>query len=432
MPDVFVSYSRRDSEFVSQLAEDLKARGKDVWVDVEGIRDAEVFPLALRRAIEGSDAFVFVISPDSVASPYCEQEVAHAAELNKRIVPVNLRPVPDAQIPAEIRFRNWIPIESGNGAGSGDGDTALERVLAAIDTDLDWEREHTRLTVRALEWDSSGREGSSLLRGSDLAAAERWLHESAGKDPGPTDLEREFILAARQAAGRRQRTFAGASLAVAVIALGLLVFALISRSHAVTAETSAKAQALAAESQVEQSANPELAVLLGMQAVRTKPTYGPLGSMFALRGALDASAIRYRVHPLNPGVQGCGGPGVAYDPAPNSNLLAVGLCDGQILLANATTGAVERTVSTGRDGAIFITYTTGGKELLSATTDRVEIRNPTTGTIVRESSPTGSDQDFCGRPARPPRIHQRRHWIRRRDLDWLFRRCGDIHRFCRR
>jgi TIR domain len=103
MADVFVSYSRRDAEFVRRLAQDLERRGKDVWVDVDGIRDAEVFPQALRRAIESSDAFVFVISPDAVSSAFCEQEVAHAAQLNKRIVPLALRAVPDAELPEEIR-----------------------------------------------------------------------------------------------------------------------------------------------------------------------------------------------------------------------------------------------------------------------------------------------------------------------------------------
>ena len=83
MPNVFVSYSRRDAGFVTSLAEGLKSRGKDVWVDVEGIRDAEVFPAALRRAIKGSDTFLFVITPDSVASPFCDQEVTHASGLNK-------------------------------------------------------------------------------------------------------------------------------------------------------------------------------------------------------------------------------------------------------------------------------------------------------------------------------------------------------------
>ena len=55
-----------------------------------------------------------MISPDSVASPFCEQEVDHAVELNKRVVPLRTRSVPDDQVPDGIRVRNWIP--------AGDGD----------------------------------------------------------------------------------------------------------------------------------------------------------------------------------------------------------------------------------------------------------------------------------------------------------------------
>src|SRR4051794_365565 len=107
LADVFLSYSRRDSEFVRRLADALETRGKDVWVDVEGIRDAEVFPAALRAAVEGSDGFVFVISPDSVQSKFCDQEVEHALELGKRIVPLVRRRVADDDVPAPIRERNW-------------------------------------------------------------------------------------------------------------------------------------------------------------------------------------------------------------------------------------------------------------------------------------------------------------------------------------
>jgi hypothetical protein len=77
--DVFLSYSRRDGEFVRRLTCALQERGKDVWTDVAGIRDAEVFPEALRRAIESSEAFVFVISPESVRSSFCVEEAEHAA-----------------------------------------------------------------------------------------------------------------------------------------------------------------------------------------------------------------------------------------------------------------------------------------------------------------------------------------------------------------
>ena len=40
MPDVFISYSRRDAEFVHRLAGSLRDRGKDVWLDTEGIGGA--------------------------------------------------------------------------------------------------------------------------------------------------------------------------------------------------------------------------------------------------------------------------------------------------------------------------------------------------------------------------------------------------------
>jgi TIR domain-containing protein len=109
MADAFVSYSRRDQEFVGRLTESIAARGKEVWLDTEGISDGEVFPEAIKRAIEGSDAFLFVITPSAVTSAYCENEVEYARKLHKRIVPVLRDPVPDSALPAEIRDRNWIP-----------------------------------------------------------------------------------------------------------------------------------------------------------------------------------------------------------------------------------------------------------------------------------------------------------------------------------
>src|SRR5438067_9969598 len=145
MADVFVSYSRRDGAFVGRLVQALEARGKDVWVDVGGIRDAEVFPAALRTAVEQSDGFLFVISPESVASRYCEQEVAHALELNKRIVPLLYRTVPDDAVPEGIRVRNWIPIGEDGGFEEG-----MARAVDALETDLAWTKEHTRWLVKAI------------------------------------------------------------------------------------------------------------------------------------------------------------------------------------------------------------------------------------------------------------------------------------------
>jgi len=267
--DVFVSYSRRDGEFVRRLAEALTDHGKEAWVDVEGIRDAEVFPAALRAAIERSDGFVFVLSPDSIASAYCEQEVEHALELNKRIVPLLLRPVSDDAVPEGVRVRNWIPFVE-----PAEFDHGIARVVDALDTDLAWAKEHTRWLLKALEWDAEGRERSFLLRGSELAAAETWLGTAAAKEPQPNALQREYVAASRLAATRRQRWVAGASGAVALVSLALLVFALLSRSQAIGARNTARSQALAADSQTQLAVDPERSILLAEQAVRQEDARG--------------------------------------------------------------------------------------------------------------------------------------------------------------
>lgn len=371
--DVFVSYSRRDSEFVGRLVEKLEERGKDVWVDVDGIRDAEVFPAALRAAVEGSDGFVFVISPDSVSSRFCEQEVAHAVELNKRIVPVLLRDVPDDQIPEGIRVRNWIP------AGHGEQlEQSVERLVGALDTDLAWAKEHTRWLLKTLEWEGESRDRSFLLRGSELAAAEQWLASAADKDPQPIPLQTEYVVASRMAASRRQRALMGASLVVAAVALGLLIFALISRNQAISARNTAKSQALAAESQTQLAVDPERSILLATSALRDATTPEAL---FALRRALDASTIRYRLP--DAGVQSCGfvnftAPGIAFRP--DGRQLAEGLCGGSVVLADGRTGAVERRIRVGRFAGT-VAYNADGS-LLAATSDRgLLVIDPATGAI---------------------------------------------------
>jgi WD40 repeat protein len=344
--DVFISYSRCDAEFVHHLRDELQSRGKDVWVDVEGIRDAEVFPEALLRAVESSDAFVFVISPDAVRSRFCEQEVDHALELHKRVVPVSLRAVPDSEVPEGIRVRNWIPI------GDGEFERGVARLVTAIETDLEWERQHSRLTVKALEWEESGRDRSFLLRGSELAAAERWLTAAAEHESGANAIEQEYLLAARGARSRRQRRLVGVSVAVTAVAVGLLVFALISRSHAITAARVALADSLGAQA----IADPHLdrAMLLGAEAVRLDPSVRTQGDL--LTALLRAPSALRTLHGDGLRVNG-----IALSP--NGRIVALEDNAPNILLLNAATGARVGEVpnSTLRSPPSAIAYLANGR-----------------------------------------------------------------------
>ena len=307
---------------MGRLQQALESRGKDVWVDAERIRDGEVFPEALQRAIDAADAFVFVITPESVRSPFCTQEVERAIALNKRVVPILVRAVPDGDLPEGIRVRNWIPFDD---PSFGD---AIERLIAAIETDLDWERQHSRLTVKALEWQQAGRDRSFLLRGSELASAEAWLARASEREAGANPIEQEYLLAARLARSRRLRTLVGASLAVTVAAIGLLIFALISRSHAITAARVSLADSLGAQA----IADPELdrAMLLGVASVRLDPSQQTQGDL--LTALLRAPSALRTLHGDGLRVNG-----LALSP----DGLTVALEDNvpNILLLNAETGA---------------------------------------------------------------------------------------------
>ena len=377
MADLFVSYSRRDSEFVRRLTDSVSERGKEVWLDTDGIADGEVFPEAIKRAIEQSDAFVFVITPASVASAYCDNEVEYARELQKRIVPVLRDPVSDAELPAEIRDRNWIPFTEAD-----EFDASMGRLVAALDTDLAAAKAHTRWLVKALEWEAEARERSFLLRGSELKAAEAWLAASPeDADPAPAQLQREYLLASRESAARRQRLLVGASMVVAAISVGLLVFAVISRSQAVSSQVGAQAAALAAESQAQLPNDPEISLILGEKAVRTRATPQTL---FALRAALDQSPFE-RAYPTVPSPGSCGfNAGLTLVVSPDGRQIAEGTCTTRTLfLLDAASGRVIHRLRT-PSPVVSLAYAPGGGLLAVGTEAQLMLVNPRTGTVVAD------------------------------------------------
>ncbi len=376
MADVFVSYSRRDAVFVRRIADSISERGKEVWLDTEGIADGEVFPEAIKRAIEQSDAFLFVITPDAVSSAYCENEVEYARDLQKRIVPVLRELVRDSELPAEIRNRNWIPFTE-----DAEFDHSMARLVSALDTDLEANKAHTRWLVKALEWSSEGQDKSFLLRGSELKSAEEWLAASPeDADPAPTQLQREYLLASRNASARRQRALMAGSLVVAVVSIGLLIFALISRGQAISSRAQAdserlgaRSQALAAESQAQLPNDPEISVILGMRAVQTRATPQ---SLFALRAALDASPLERALPTIaNPG--GC----LSAAMSPDGREIAEGTCNGLVRILDAATGRVLRSNNIGVQ-VTSLTFSPDGDTLAGAAGDGVWVINPQTVAAV--------------------------------------------------
>ena len=60
MSQIFFSYSRKDSEYVDQLIEQLEARGIDIWVDRGDILAGEAWRRSIVEAIMDCQVFVIV------------------------------------------------------------------------------------------------------------------------------------------------------------------------------------------------------------------------------------------------------------------------------------------------------------------------------------------------------------------------------------
>jgi len=241
---VFISYSRKDIEFVRKLNDSLDSSEIEAWVDWEGIPPSSDWMDEIARAIEGADAFLFVISPDSLASEVCGQELELCIKNNKKLIPIFHRePQKGTVMHEKLSSHNWIYLREQDNY-----DVGISKVLESINIDLDWVRQHTRLLQRAREWENKNRNNSFLLLGADLEEAERWLTAASAQEGREVvALQAEYIAASRTAATKRQRTvLVGISLAL-VVSVVLGIVALFSRNEAVRSEHARATQQAIAE-----------------------------------------------------------------------------------------------------------------------------------------------------------------------------------------
>ncbi len=208
--NVFISYSRDDLAFADQLNEALQLTGFATTIDRHGISGGEEWQQRLGGMIRDADTVAFVLSPASAKSGICAWEVREAVRLNKRIIPVLCRSLDGESAPKELAQLNYIffygePKSPGSGFGNG-----LRRFVIALNTDLEWLREHTRLLQRASEWKEGGRAANRLLSGGDITAAKAWAARRPKNAPEPTAVHLDFIRASEddetaRASAERQR-----------------------------------------------------------------------------------------------------------------------------------------------------------------------------------------------------------------------------------
>ncbi len=87
---VFISYSRKDQTYARKLADDLRKRGFEPWMD-DRIDFGGRWWRTIDRKIRTCAAFVVVMTPDSEESEWVEREVQLALREGKPIFPLLLR-----------------------------------------------------------------------------------------------------------------------------------------------------------------------------------------------------------------------------------------------------------------------------------------------------------------------------------------------------
>src|SRR5262249_34867804 len=85
---IFISYARKDKDFVLRLATQLKSRGAPVWLDQWNIPAGAHWNQSIDSALRDCGQFMIILSPTAVASQQVQGELQMALDEKKPIVPV--------------------------------------------------------------------------------------------------------------------------------------------------------------------------------------------------------------------------------------------------------------------------------------------------------------------------------------------------------
>lgn len=275
MSQVFISYSRKDIAFAEKLDKALADIQLDTWIDWDDIPPTAEWWNQIEKGIETADAFLFLISPDSVTSKVCAQEIEYAIKNGKRLIPIVVRDVNPESVHGALTKLNWIFFREKD-----DFSISMEKLETGINNDLAWVETHRRLQVRALEWEKR-KDRSLLLRGKDLREAEEQLAIAGEKDPLPTDLQRQYVLESRRNESRTRNVIFVIG-AVVMVALAILtIFAFNQRNNAVKQATISRTGELSAIAENNQTTRLDQSFLLSAEAFRTLDLYQSRSAMLS-------------------------------------------------------------------------------------------------------------------------------------------------------
>jgi len=104
MSHIFLSYARANGDFVYPLHEKLE-RFYDIWIDKRDMEGTTSFDALIQEKIKTAEAFLIILSPQSVASAYVQGELSIALQAGIPVIPYVYQ---DCDVPLPLRQIDWV------------------------------------------------------------------------------------------------------------------------------------------------------------------------------------------------------------------------------------------------------------------------------------------------------------------------------------
>src|ERR1700730_12230033 len=130
---LFISYSRRDLKIADKLVVALEAAGFKVLIDRRDLPYGEEWQRELADFIRSADTAIWLISPDSLASKWCNWEAGEVSRMNKRLVTIRIREFDSTGLPETLGKIHILPADR---IFSIEQD--LDKLVTTINTDRSW------------------------------------------------------------------------------------------------------------------------------------------------------------------------------------------------------------------------------------------------------------------------------------------------------
>lgn len=236
-------------------------------------------------------------------------------------------------------------------------------LAAWLQEDRDWQQREQRLAEQAHEWVANGRDPAMLLRGAQLALLTEKLDQSRRAELG--DAEMTFVREAERRQARTQRTRRSVLAVLAVLTVltgGLAAVAYRDAAVASQQRSLALSRQLDAQAASSRSTDPDLSLLLALEAYRVQPSVDSLSSLLSAQANFSPDPLRNPAGAAH---------AVAYDP--KDSLLAVAGHHDAVTLWDTRTRHWLRTRLAGGSPFYAVTFNATGTLLAGAEQDGTTI-----------------------------------------------------------